>query len=117
MPTKRTKRPLQRHGLTEAVLEAWHVGDKHKLAMALGIGPHQVNPFDALTDRPPADDRSAWAQSWPHAMQLRKQLIEAAGPPGRFNIHGDPLGPRRQRNADKETEDPATAARADTRSA
>jgi len=92
--TKRRRIGPRQHGLTPRALEAWRVGDWHTLNAELGIRPWMVSPFDAAA-RPTRDDGSPWAQSWPRAAELRRRLIEAAGPPGRVGRHGEPLGPRR----------------------
>ena len=93
MPTKRVKRQPQRHGLTEAALAAWRIGDKAALRGALGIKPWQISPFDVAGYRPtPGRTPNAYDQSWPRALELRKALMLAAGPPGKFDRHGRPMG-------------------------
>jgi hypothetical protein len=99
MPTKRKKLAPERIGLTEAAIEAWRTGDFHALNRELGILPHQISQFDAIRDRRlAASTDSVWARSWPKAVELRKRLILVAGPPGRMDCHGAPLG---QRGADE----------------
>jgi hypothetical protein len=97
MPTRRHKIAPERTGLTQAAIEAWKAGDFHALNHELGIGPHQISPFDAISARPLATSTdSVWARSWPKALQLRKRLMLVAGPPGRMTIHGEPLGPAKR---------------------
>jgi hypothetical protein len=53
-----------------------------------------VSPFDATGPEPPVWGRKTpWGNSWPGAWELRRALIEVAGPPGRVGRHGEPLGP------------------------
>jgi hypothetical protein len=89
MPTNRTRRPRSRaaDAVTVEAAEAWQIGDFHTLNRLLGIGPWEISPFYA--DREHGGDTA----SLPRAQELRQALIEAAGPPGRFDRHGRPLGP------------------------
>jgi len=98
MPTRRARTERARHGITAKLLEAWRAGDWHLVNRLTNTGPHQIAPMDATpSNRPADDDNSHWAKSWPRAMEWRKRLIEAAGPPGRYNRHGEPLGPAKPR--------------------
>ena len=94
MPTRRRKMaPDKRTGLTPKALEAWRIGDWHALNRELGLNVHETSPFDATLPEPPE-----WAgASYRRAFELRQALIEAAGPPGRVGLHGDPRGPARPR--------------------
>jgi hypothetical protein len=106
MPTKRRKIQPQRHGLTPEALEAWREGDKSALRTALGIKPWQISPFDVASyRRVPGTTPNAYDQSWPMALELRKRLMLAAGPPGKFDRHGQPLGATD--SADEEKTHPA----------
>jgi hypothetical protein len=59
--------------------------------------PWMISPMDATPRNRPADDnRSRYAESWPRAVEWRKRLIAQAGPPGRCNRHGEPLGPAKR---------------------
>ena len=85
--------PDKRTGLTPKALEAWRIGDWHALNRELGLNVHETSPFDATLPEPPE-----WAgASYRRAFELRQALIEAAGPPGRVGLHGDPRGPARPR--------------------
>jgi hypothetical protein len=75
-------------------LEAWKAGDRAGLHAALGLKPWMLSPLDTSCPYPPG---SGAAASWPHIVELRRQLIEQAGSPGRVGRHGEPLGLRRGR--------------------
>jgi hypothetical protein len=90
------------HGITAELCEAWHQGDWHLVNRLTGTMPWMISPFDALTRDP--RDQSEYGKSQPRALEWRRRLIEAAGPPGRCNRHGEPLGPakpRRLKHADQ----------------
>jgi hypothetical protein len=47
-------------------------------------------------------DLIANTENWLRAWSLRTALLQMAGPPGRFDLHGRPLGPaRKQVNGDQ----------------
>jgi hypothetical protein len=98
MPTKRRKLASRRIGLSAAAISGWQIGDYHMVNRELGVRPWQVSPFDAGGNLPgrctPGD---AWCASWPRAVELRAALIAVAGPPGRMDRHGQPLGPAKAR--------------------
>jgi len=97
MPTNRHRIEREQHGITDELLEAWRQGDWHLVNRLTETGPHQIAPMDAICQRPADDDDSYWAKSWRRAVEWRMRLIEAAGPPGRRNRHGEPLGPAKPR--------------------
>jgi len=102
MPTNRHRIEREQHGITGELLEAWRVGDWHLVNRLTNTGPHQIAPMDAIPSyRPPPDDTSHYASSWPRAVEWRKRLIAQAGPPGRCDRHGQPLGPAKARHADE----------------
>jgi hypothetical protein len=80
--------------ITAEAAEAWRQGDFHLLNRLLAFYPHQISPFDA-GGRPPKEGElnPGYAATWPRAAEMRKRLIEVAGPPGHWNRHGEPLGP------------------------
>jgi hypothetical protein len=81
--TKRARRARERGGITAAALAAWRRGDFSGLNTALGIRPWQASPFDAVPkDAPRGGETGLYAESWPRAAELRRQLIELAGPLG-----------------------------------
>lgn len=99
MPTKRRKLTPTKIAITDRALEAWRQGDFHTLNREIGCGPHLVSPFDVEGPDPPSWVRGTsltlgfygrWRETW----GLRQRLIELAGPPGRYDRHGVPLGPR-----------------------
>jgi hypothetical protein len=94
MPTKRRRLANRQVGIPPAALEAWRVGDFHKLNRALGIRPWQPSPFDVTSREPPASApvNTPFYDAWPHAWALREALLQH-GPPGRVGRHGLPLGP------------------------
>ena len=93
MPTRRRKVAPRQTGISVRALEAWRIGDWHGLNRELGLNVHETSPFDATLPEPPE-----WAgASYRRAFELRERLIEAAGPPGRVGLHGDPRGPARPR--------------------
>ena len=93
MPTRRRKVAPRQTGISVRALEAWRIGDWHALNRELGLNVHETSPFDATLPEPPE-----WAgASYRRAFELRQALIEAAGPPGRVGLHGDPRGPARPR--------------------
>lgn len=79
MPTKRTRRTPRAHGPRAAAISAWKCGDHLALQRALMLRPWEASPFEAHGAPPP--DGTAWAASWPRAVELRRALIEAAGVP------------------------------------
>jgi hypothetical protein len=97
MPTRRVRTERAQHGITAELCEAWHQGDWHLVNRLTDTKPWQIAPMDAVSSWPADDDDSPWAESWPRAMEWRKRLIAAAGPPGRCDRHGDPLGPAKPR--------------------
>jgi hypothetical protein len=99
MPTKRVKRGATPIGISAAAIEAWRTGDWHGLNRLLGIAPCDVSPFDAVGPLPSwcRTSSTCWCASWPRGAELRKTLLEVAGPPGRYDRHGQPLGPAEPR--------------------
>jgi hypothetical protein len=97
MPTNRTRRTRapSPDAITHEAASAWVQGDFHLLNRCLGIRPWMVSPFDASGPRPPAWARALepWTESWARGWELRQALIAVAGPPGRMDRHGRPLGP------------------------
>jgi hypothetical protein len=101
MATKRTKRIPARVGLSEAAIAAWRAGDFHGLARALELVPFKPHPWPleltalGCDQGPvPADAGELWRQGWPRAQLLQRALLEAAGPPGLMDRHGEPGEPR-----------------------
>jgi hypothetical protein len=69
-------------------------GDFHQVNRLLQVRPWQISPFDA--DRSYTGHHNPfYLESLPRAVELRAALIAAAGPPGRRDRHGRPLGPAR----------------------
>jgi hypothetical protein len=96
--TKRRKSAPKQIGLTEAALEAWKCGDEHTLDRELKVRPWEPSPFDVSRPEPPQTRTGGvWEEGWPRAWRLRQELIRVAGPPGRSDRHGRPLGPRAKR--------------------
>jgi hypothetical protein len=95
MPTRRTRIERERHGISDELLEAWRVGDWHRVNRLTGTKPWMISPFDAHRSDP--RDTSHYGQSLPRALEWRKRLMMVAGPPGRMNMHGEPLGPAKPR--------------------
>jgi hypothetical protein len=102
MATKRTRRTIERRGISVEALEAWRAGDLHGLMRALGLRPWDYDPFHVGCETPQewvlerdrlGTDAVAGAANWRHAWELRCALEEMGGPPGRHDIHGRPLGP------------------------
>jgi hypothetical protein len=81
MPTtrRRIKRPMTTV-LTPEAIECWRIGDFHGLNRALGVKPWDISPFDG--DLFPGT----------RARELYEALSQY-GPPGRWDRHGEPLGP------------------------
>jgi hypothetical protein len=94
--------------LTPHACAAWAQGGKHACHAALDIMPWDHSPFHVTSPEPPdwlqqlrGTDLIADEANWARAWKLRKALIAAAGPPGRFDQHGRPLGavpPERNRS-------------------
>jgi hypothetical protein len=86
--------------LTPQAIEAWTAGDRHACHQALGIEPWDHSPFDVTRETPPdwlmtmarGADLVAGPDNWARAWALRRALVAEAGPPGRFDQHGQPLG-------------------------
>ncbi|NCQ23693.1 MAG: hypothetical protein COW54_05975 [Rhodobacteraceae bacterium CG17_big_fil_post_rev_8_21_14_2_50_63_15] len=80
MPIKRRLAKGITHRITPEAVAAFGAGDQMALHRALGLAPWQVSPLDADTPAPPAwaSHRTAWAESWPVAHDLRQALTEAA---------------------------------------
>ena len=95
MPTKRVRAERAQHGITPELCEAWYQGNWHLVNRLTDTKPWQISPFDALTRDP--RDQSEYGKSQPRALEWRKRLMLAAGPPGRHNRHGEPLGPAKPR--------------------
>lgn len=106
MPTKRRKVQARQVGISARAIEAWRIGDGATLHDELGLGPHQDSPFDVTRAEPPEWMPHGGPQTdlhggaigragWRHAWELRQRLLELAGPPGKFDRHGKPLGPRK----------------------
>lgn len=78
MPTKRRKFP--RHAaarITPEAVAAFVARDDARLRRELRLPPWHASPLDAEGECPwPAS--AAGAQSWPAAVELRRQLQEAA---------------------------------------
>jgi hypothetical protein len=96
MPTNRTRRPRSpsADAITAEAARAWLAGDFHALNAQFAVLPCDWSPFD-VPDRgaPPSWESQHRIPGWRRAQELRRSLIEAAGPPGRFDRHGQPLGP------------------------
>jgi hypothetical protein len=102
MPTKRKRLENRRIGIpyiTAAAVEAWRIGDWHGLYDALGLDATAPSPFDVSeADDPENPPRGLFAtpsghvELWQMSLAVRRRLIDMAGPPGRPNRHGDPLG-------------------------
>jgi hypothetical protein len=97
MPTNRRRRvhPLVADRITPEAIDAWRQGDLHGLHRELGVAPCHASPLDVDGPTPPAwaTNNPFFFESWPRGWALRVRLIELAGPPGRFDCHGRPLGP------------------------
>jgi hypothetical protein len=102
VPTNRRRRAhaLAKDRLTPEVCEAWRAGDFHAVNQVLGVRPWQFSPFDVERTTAPAwlvdrrgSDSMVGVGDWQRAWELRQALIAAAGPPGRMDRHGRPLGP------------------------
>jgi hypothetical protein len=100
MPTKRRKLAPQRINISAEACEAWARGDKHACHAALDIMPFDHSPFHVTSIEPPqwlqqmgGTDLIADEGNWTRAWRLREALVAAAGPPGRFDRQGRPLGP------------------------
>lgn len=77
MATKRT--PLNRGArrrISPEAVDAFRAGDRQALARVLGLQPWVPNPIDVDGPLPPewASPGTAWAQAWPAAYELRRQL-------------------------------------------
>ncbi|MCC2663575.1 MAG: hypothetical protein K0S35_1497 [Geminicoccaceae bacterium] len=96
MPTKRVKRTPAPIGITAEAAEAWRIGDFCTLNRVLGFMPFEASPFNAHREHPGAGEFVR--ASLPRARAVRAALIEIAGPPGRFDRHGGPLGPAESRS-------------------
>lgn len=81
MPTKRRKIAPTRHDIRPEAIEAWRRGDWMELHRSLGLRPWECSPLDAIGE-PPANG-TAYATSWPRAVELRRELIELADQLGR----------------------------------
>jgi hypothetical protein len=91
MGTKRTRRTIERIGISAEALEAWQRGDRLGLVRALGLQPWQAHPFDVADPEPPADMiGTMYAASWPRIWRIRQELLEMGGPPG---VAGSMAGP------------------------
>ena len=71
---KRSK--TRRHRISDAAVAAWIAGDEVALDDALDLPPWHMSPLHC--DEPPANDLTAYAESWERACELRLELIEAA---------------------------------------
>lgn len=49
-----------------------HIEAHQQLDLLLGLKPWEVSPLDAVGEREP--DGTAWAASWPRAVELREQI-------------------------------------------
>jgi hypothetical protein len=93
VPTTRRRIAPSRAGISVKAIQAWQIGDFHALNRELGVRPWQWSPFDVQGTEP---DYSRPDHAWDRAMELRRRLIELAGPAGRVGRHGDPLGPTKR---------------------
>jgi hypothetical protein len=92
MPTKRVRTSRTTTGqITAEACTAWRAGDFHELNRLLKFFPFEHSPFDAGGPPPERTGNPFYDKTWPRAAEMRRQLIEAAGEPGRMDQHGRPL--------------------------
>lgn len=73
MPVKRRASKHREHRITPEAVEAFRAGDYTALHRALNLRPWEDSPLDVDFDPPPD-----WANdSWPQAVELRRELMEA----------------------------------------
>jgi hypothetical protein len=70
--------------ISAAVIAAWGAGDWRALNRLLNVRPWEWSPFDAVGERPPEwlDRNRLQRRSFEQAAELRRVLLEVAGPPG-----------------------------------
>jgi hypothetical protein len=91
---KRRKVAQVRHGITAKAIKAWRQGDFHGLNP---IARNRAAPDQPIRRAPaPCEGETPWcAVTRPREVELRRPLIELAGPLGRIGRHGEPLEPRK----------------------
>ena len=84
MPIKRRSSKAMKHRITPDAIEAFIAGDYLALHRALGLAPWEPSPLPAASialgvdpDDPPPMDGTAWALSWPLAVELQRELQKA----------------------------------------
>ena len=77
MPVKR-RQPKRRARINAEALAAYQAGDRLELHRALGLRPWETSPLDADDGPSPWPSRTAGAESWPQAQELRRALEAAA---------------------------------------
>ena len=78
MPAKKRLVKVREHRITPEAIAAFRAGDSLALHRALGLRPWQISPLDVEAGEPcvyPAG--SGGAMSWPLALELRAELLEA----------------------------------------
>lgn len=76
MPTKRQRVTRNaRARITPAAIEAFRSGDDQALTIELRLRPWEASPLDAVGDA--LNDGTAYAESWPQAVELRDGLEKA----------------------------------------
>ena len=85
MPTKRRLSKQRAHRITAEAVEAFRAGDFIGLHRALGLAPWQASPLPSPASPlgvdpavpPSPTDGTAWAVSWPLAVELQKDLAQS----------------------------------------
>jgi len=80
MPVKRRLHKVREHRITPAAISAFNAGDECALHDLLGLAPWHPSPLE-VDDGPAPDGLHAYAEFWPLAQRLRRELIAAGGEP------------------------------------
>jgi hypothetical protein len=81
MPLKRRLPKGREHRITPEAVAAFAAGDYMRLHRALGLRPWEASPLPlevtalGVDQGDPPKDRSMWAQSWPQAQELQRELM------------------------------------------
>jgi hypothetical protein len=84
MPPRRTpkRRGERARRISPAAIAAWKAGDGMGLYRALDLRPWMPNPlYIDESDTPAENDSTEWAACFPEMLDLRLELIRAAGEP------------------------------------
>ena len=85
MPTMRRRVERTTRGrITAEAVEAFRAGDFHALHNALNLPPWHPSPLPesvetlgVTPDHPPRADGTCWAEAWPQAVALQRELMAA----------------------------------------